>query len=89
MGPRLVERGKLEVATDPGPPKAASMGPRLVERGKERPVFLELESLAASMGPRSVERGKDIGRIGVVCRQRGFNGAALGRARKVPLDKLS
>ena len=61
---------------------AASMGPRLVERGKASVGVRRAAKSAASMGPRLVERGKPKTPRGSWARSSGFNGAALGRARK-------
>ncbi len=58
MGPRSVERGRVQRRILSGPQLKASMGPRSVERGR-RPIG-GLGGLGgfASMGPRSVERGR-------------------------------
>ena len=60
----------------------ASTGPRSFERGNEALVAAGAEIVAASTGPRSFERGNQNSLAALGQEGRGFNGAALIRARK-------
>ena len=61
---------------------SASMGPRSGERGRSRFGGRREGSCSASMGPRSGERGRQHRGSRPSDRAKGFNGAALRRARK-------
>ncbi len=77
MGPRSIERGEITFNNGPQVHLIASMGPRSIERGEI--IFNNGPGAGpiASMGPRSIERGEWLTYIGVVAKQKCFNGAAL------------
>ena len=85
----LLQRGRAQSSAESRYPlekirrqPGASTGPRSVERGKGPVELGTTANRGASTGPRSVERGKENQRIEALHKHRGFNGAALSRARK-------
>src|SRR5438270_4220843 len=58
MGPRSIDRGKVQPGTPGAPVVQPSMGPRSIDRGKKGECFYWAINKAPSMGPRSIDRGK-------------------------------